>query len=292
MAKIYFGTAGWSYKDWVGSFYPENQSTKFDWLEFYSQYFNFVEVNSTYYVYVSDKVVRSWLRKVENLDDFIFTIKLHQDFTHKRNYDQQKIKAVNYILEMLGKSERLGCLLIQFPYSFSFNSANANYLRELKELFQNFKCFVEVRHKSWINKNAIESLQQLDLGFTTIDQPQIGEALSFEPVVINQKAYIRFHGRNAEAWKQSINNFGKEQTYQERSERYNYLYSPGELVEIEQIIRPLLNMVKELYIIFNNHPKGEAVANCFQLINMLENRKVKIPKTTLAKYPQLKPIAV
>ena len=119
MFKLYLGTAGWSYKDWVPSFYPKPQSASFDWLQYYSQYFNCIEVNSSYYTYIDPKVVRSWIDKVSDVDDFTFTIKLHQDFTHKKNFDQPKIKAVIYNLDMLRKANRFGGLLIQFPYSFS-----------------------------------------------------------------------------------------------------------------------------------------------------------------------------
>ena len=83
MPKFYIGTAGWSYKDWVPNFYPKKQSGGFDWLQFYSHYFNCVEVNSTYYAYLSPRVFESWIRKVEDSDDFIFNVKLNQDFTHK-----------------------------------------------------------------------------------------------------------------------------------------------------------------------------------------------------------------
>jgi uncharacterized protein YecE (DUF72 family) len=78
---FYIGTAGWSYKDWVPGFYPKQQSGSFDWLQFYSYYFNCVEVNSTYYTYISPKVVEGWIRKVSDTDEFIFNVKLHQDFT-------------------------------------------------------------------------------------------------------------------------------------------------------------------------------------------------------------------
>jgi uncharacterized protein YecE (DUF72 family) len=290
--KLYIGTAGWSYKDWVPSFYPKNQSVKFDWLQFYSHYFNCVEVNSTYYAYMSDKVVSAWLRKTEDLDNFVFTLKLHKDFTHLRKYDQQKIKAVNYVLDSLSKEERLGGLLIQFPYSFMFNDPNANYVRELKEIFQNFICFIEVRHKSWLDKNAIEFLKKIDLAYTTIDQPIIGEALAFKPIVINDKAYIRLHGRNVEGWKKSINNFGKDQTYQEQSDRYNYLYSPGELIEISDNIKSILEKAKVAFVVTNNHPGGHAVANAFQLVNLLKNEKIIIPDTILRAYPNLTRIAI
>ena len=210
--KFFLGTAGWSYKDWVPGFYPKQQSGSFDWLQFYSHYFNCVEVNSTYYAYISPKVVEGWIRKVSDTDEFIFDIKLHQDFTHKRKFNEQNIKAVRYNLDLLTKAERLGGLLIQFPYSFSFNNSALQYIRELKDTFPNYNSFVEVRHLSWKNKKVFEFFRDANLTFCTIDQPQIGQAISFEPIVTNDKAYIRFHGRNEEAWKNSINNFGKKQT--------------------------------------------------------------------------------
>ena len=85
MKKLYIGTAGWSYKDWIDSFYGKAQSSTFDWLEFYSYYFNTVEVNASYYTYIAPHTVDGWINKVEEKEDFLFTIKLHQDFTHKRN---------------------------------------------------------------------------------------------------------------------------------------------------------------------------------------------------------------
>ena len=291
MPKFHIGTAGWSYKDWVPAFYPKNQSGEFDWLQFYSHYFNCVEVNPTYYAYLNPKIISGWIRKIEDVDDFLFTLKLHQDFTHIKNFDDQKIKAVIFNLDILSRAERLGGLLIQFPYSFSFDTSSAAYLNRLGDIFQNYNLFVEVRHKSWLNKKALELFNRLNVTFCTIDQPQIGEAIPFEPVITNDRIYIRFHGRNAEAWKKSINNFGKKQTYEEQSERYKYLYSPGELVEIEQKIKAVRGNVKDVYIIMNNHPQGEGVANAFELIHLLEEKeKVNIPQTTIKSFPRLERI--
>ncbi|MEP0862171.1 MAG: DUF72 domain-containing protein [Ignavibacterium sp.] len=286
--KYYIGTAGWSYKDWVPNFYPKNQSAGFDWLQFYSHYFNCVEVNSTYYTYISPKIVEGWIKKVDNSDEFKFHIKLHQDFTHKRKFDEQNIKAVRYNLDILKKSERLGGLLIQFPYSFSFDGASVQHIQKIKDIFSDISCFVEVRHSSWRNKSALEFFSQNDLTLCTIDQPQIGQAIPFEPIVTNDKAYIRFHGRNVEAWKKSLSNFGKEQTYEEQSSRYSYLYSPGELIEIVQKIKSIESKVKEINVIMNNHPKGDAVANAFELIHLLEEKtKVEMPETIIKAYPRL-----
>lgn len=291
MPKYHIGTAGWSYKDWVPSFYPKNQSAGFDWLQFYAHYFNCVEVNSTYYTYISPKIVEGWIRKVTDSEDFLFTVKLHQDFTHKKDFDHQKIKSVNYNLDLLKQAERLGGLLIQFPYSFSFDTATADYVRELRDIFQSFNCFVEVRHKSWLKKETLEMFKKLNLTYCTIDQPQIGEAIPFEPIITNDKAYLRFHGRNVKTWLKSINSYGKQQSYKEQSERYKYLYSPGELVEIDQKIKSIKEKVKEIYVIMNNHPQGDAIANAFELIHLLEEKdKVRMPGTIVKAYPRLEGI--
>lgn len=289
--KYHIGTAGWSYKDWVPNFYPKNQSAGFDWLQFYSHYFNCVEVNSTYYTYISPKIVDGWIKKISDNDDFIFHIKLHQDFTHKRKFDEQNIKAVRYNLDLLKKSERLGGLLIQFPYSFAFDGVSVQHIQKIKDVFSDVSCFVEVRHSSWRNNRALEFFKQNDLTLCTIDQPQIGQAIPFEPIVTNDKAYIRFHGRNVEAWKKSLSDFGKKQTYEEQSSRYSYLYSPGELVEIAQKIKAIESKVKEINVIMNNHPKGDAVANAFELIHLLEEKdKVQIPSTIVKAHSRLEEI--
>lgn len=291
MTKIYYGTAGWSYKDWVGAFYAKAQSVKYDWLTFYSEYFNCVEVNSSYYSYINPRVVEGWIEKVSGAEDFLFTVKLHQDFTHRRNYTEENIKGVNFVLEKLAKAGCLGGLLIQFPYSFPFNDSNAEYIRKLKEVFQGFQSFIEVRHKSWLNKETFDLLKQLDFVYTTIDLPQIGASLPFELKTTNDKAYLRLHGRNVKEWSKSIRNYGKEQTYEQRSARYDYLYSPAELISILRAIKPLLKMIKLLFVIFNNHPKGNAVANAFEFKSSLENDKLVIPKPTLSTFPRLERIA-
>lgn len=291
--KFNIGTAGWSYKDWVPNFYPKNQSGGFDWLQFYSEYFNCVEVNSTYYTYISPKVLDGWIKKVESTNDFVFHIKLHQDFTHKRKFDELNIKAVRYNLDQLRKSERLGGLLIQFPYSYSFDGNSIQHIQKLRDIFSDVSCFVEVRHQSWKNNRALEFFKENDLTLCTIDQPQIGQAIEFDPKITNDKAYIRFHGRNAEAWKKSLSNFGKPQTYEEQSSRYSYLYSPGELVEIEQKVKSIQHKVKEVNVIMNNHPQGDAVANAFELIHILEEKtKVEMPPTITRAYPRLQEILV
>jgi len=291
MAKLYAGTAGWSYKDWVGSFYPKEQTKEFDWLKFYADYFNTVEVNSTYYTYLSPNIVDGWINKIEDKEDFLFTVKLHQDFTHKHDFNQDKIKAVKYNLNKLDNAGRFGGLLIQFPYSFTITKENANRVKELVDIFSEYDKFLELRHNSWMIERFFNFVSSNKSSLCTIDQPVIGKSVVFNPITVGSDLYVRFHGRNNKAWKDSFGNFGKTQTYEEQSERYDYLYSPGELLEIDQKIKEVLDTVKRIFVIMNNHPHGNAVANALEMLHLLNERlKVKVPDTTLKTYPRLSEI--
>lgn len=292
MPDIYVGTAGWSYKDWVPSFYPKHNSKSFDWLEFYSLYFNTVEVNASYYTYLNPRVVNGWISKVGESSDFLFTYKLHNDFTHNRVFGMQETKAVQYNLDLLKGAERFGGLLVQFPYSFACTDANVDYLRRLLERFEQYDKFVEVRHSSWNSPRIYEFLRSYNVTLCTIDQPSIGQSVEFAPVLTNDVLYIRCHGRNEEAWRASIENFGKQLSYSEQNARYEYLYSPGELLEIDRKLKELFDNVNKVFVIMNNHPKGDAVANAFELLHYLKGlARVHIPKTTVAAYPRLVKIA-
>ncbi|KAB2909770.1 MAG: DUF72 domain-containing protein [Ignavibacteriales bacterium] len=284
--KYFIGTAGWSYTDWSPMFYPQKQGAGFDKLSFYSKYFNCVEVNSTYYQYHHPGTALEWLKKTEGREDFHFTIKLHQDFTHKREYLKENIDSVRSLLNVLQRGERFGGLLIQFPYSFSFSPVSAGYLLNLSDEFCGYRKFLEVRHKSWSSAEAYDFCKEWGLVPATIDQPQIGETIPFRLNIVNERAYIRLHGRNDEGWLNSIRNYGKQQSYQEQNERYRYLYSSGELTEIAQIIKSATEHLKEVFVIFNNHPGGNAPANALELIHFLENRQLIDIPAQMGKYFQ------
>ncbi len=292
MKKLYVGTAGWSYKDWIGRFYPKAQSADFNWLEYYSQFFNCVEVNASYYTYIDPKVVKSWLRHTTDKNDFLFTIKLHQDFTHKKNFTEENTKAVKLVLDQLAGEGKLGGLLMQFPYSFSLDKENANHVKNLVDTFSDYEKFIEVRHKSWFIERFFNFVKDNNASLCTIDQPVLGKAVEFEPTAVGDNLYLRFHGRNEEAWSKSIKNFGKKQTYEQQSARYDYLYSPGELIEIDQKLKEVIDTVNKVIVIMNNHPHGNAVANALELMHLLSDKmKVNVPENTLKAYPRLKKIA-
>lgn len=292
MSQLYIGTSGWSYKDWIGSFYPPAHHAAFDMLEFYSDYFNSVEVNSTYYSYISPKTAEGWIKKIEHKEDFLFTIKLHNDFTHVRKYSKDNIKSVKALLDVLNNAGRLGGLLVQFPYSFIMNKENAYHLKYIIDDFSEYHKFIEVRHKSWLLDRFFNFVRENNSSLCTIDQPILGEAIDFKMINAGENSYIRLHGRNENAWIHSLSNFGKDQTEEQKNARYDYLYSPAELAQIGLRIRPIMENIKRIFIFFNNHPKGNAVANAFELLHFLKNNiGLELPETTLKAYPRLSRIS-
>jgi uncharacterized protein YecE (DUF72 family) len=292
MRKVFIGTAGWSYKDWVGAFYVKSQSKHYDWLHHYAEFFNSVEVNSTFYGYARNETIKSWVDKVSHKDNFIFEMKLNQDFTHLRNFNGSNVKAVRENLDILKDSERLGSLLLQFPYSFHMDQKNISYISKLAELFVGYKKVVEVRHNSWNNEKAVKLFNDHELTFCSIDQPAIGKSLKFNVTISDRRAYLRLHGRNRDEWFKNINNFKAKQAFDEKNARYDYKYTLGELTEIKLMIEEHFNEIDEIHIIFNNHPGGKAVINALELNALLDKEVYASLKRELNLFPELHKVAV
>lgn len=266
--KFYIGTAGWNYSDWIKVFYPKNQSKSFDWLNYYAEKFNFVEINSSFYSIPSLKIAAGWANKLINFDDFKLSVKLHQNFTHLNKFSKEEIKAFKSILKLLEKEQRLAGLLIQFPYSFKFGKEAKQRIEILANEFCEFVKFVEVRHNSWLKDEAIDFLKNNNLIFASIDQPQIGNSLPFIISSSYETLYVRLHGRNYIEWKKNLSQNVDKQT-DNRNARYDYSYSIEELKTFAEKILSVSNMTKIIYIVFNNHPQGKAAKNALQIKEIL-----------------------
>ena len=281
--KYHIGTAGWSYKDWEGIVYPEKKGSNFHPLIFLAQYINIVEINSTFYRPPSLRISLSWIRRVKDYPDFLFTVKLHQVFTHQRKgFSQKDVDEFKLGIEPLVAHNRLAAILIQFPWSFARNTINLDYLINLFKLFSDFHLALEVRHGSWDIPDFYELLSEHRICFCNIDQPLFRD--SIKPSAINTIpafSYVRLHGRNCKNWFNE--NAG-------RDERYNYLYSKDELEGWIEKIKELGNKSNKVFVITNNHYRGQALANALQIKNMVTQEKLDIPVDLLKQYPVLREI--
>ncbi len=275
---FYIGPAGWDYPDWQGVVYPPGLKGT-DRLAFLASLFGVVEVNVTFYRPLGPNLVPRWLEAVAGVPDFRFTAKLWNLFTHERRLSPPEIAEYRQGLAPFLVAERLGVCLAQFPYSFHNTEENRAYLVRLKETFPELPLAVEVRHRSWQSREVREFLERVGLEFCNIDQPLVSYPMGATRWVTGSKGYLRCHGRRAASWFE----FGED-----RQARYDYYYSPEELADLAARARELAAKAPEVYIIFNNHPAGQAVASALELSQLLTGRTFILPPALPAAFPRLR----
>ncbi len=281
-STIRFGPAGWSYEDWCGIVYPVHRPHGFHEAEYLANFFDTIEINTTFYHPPRSEVTRSWVRRVRHNPNFRFTAKLWQRFTHERTANLQDEKAFKESIEPLHEAGLLGALLMQFPWSFKNNKENREYIGGLVMQFMEFPLVLEVRHDSWNKQEVYQMLHELGVGFCNIDQPVIGRSLRPSDRSTSPIGYVRLHGRNYEHWFTSS---------ERPEERYDYLYSMSELEDWAERIRNVAKSVDATYVVTNNHFRGKAVANALQLISIIRNQKVAVPPGLAVEYPGLEAIS-
>lgn len=280
-AAIRVGPAGWSYEDWKGIVYPAETERGEHPAALLAQWFDTIEINATFYRPPDARHAASWVRHVSDHSRFKFTAKLWDRFTHVREPEPSKddVWAVREGLAPLVEAGRFGALLIQFPWRFKRTRENRAWLARLLEWFDGFPLAVELRHDSWDRREVFAGFGARRVAFCNIDQPQLAGSIGPSAYVTAPLAYVRFHGRNEANW------FREDAG---RNARYDYLYSPGELAPWIARIDSMRGQAEEIYVITNNHYRGQAVANALEIQHDLGVKNVAIPRRLIDEYPQLK----
>jgi uncharacterized protein YecE (DUF72 family) len=294
---ILIGTSGYSYpgpppKGWYGAFYPDAKSKGFDELKYYSQIFNTVEINSTFYRPPSQAMTKNWAAKTPS--DFSFAVKLWQKFTHpkkigRKNIDeewekitQEDIDKVRAGLEPLADARKLGALLLQYPAGFHCTPENVESVETTLRAFADYPKVVELRHKSWSDnseqRNAL--LKENRTSEVFIDEPKFSTSIRQDFNPVGDIFYFRAHGRNAKKW----------WSHDESWERYDYLYTRAEIKKIAERIKGALSKpeVKKAFAVFNNHARANSAANAIMLSQELGVRLRAMPNEAMvAQFPDL-----
>lgn len=267
--KLYIGTSGWSYPKgegtWTGYFYPPG---KINELEYYSQFFNTVEINSSFYRPPNPGYVYNWVRRVP--EGFLFTVKLWQKFTHPKMYkeatgeeaviSQKDVDIFKQSIEPLVKYGKLGALLAQFPPSFKNDSYGKQILNAVIRTFGQYRLAVELRHRSWSDdKETATLLRENYASWVQIDEPKFKTSVAEDLPITSDMIYFRFHGRNAEMWWK-----GNTET------RYQYLYSQEEVNELADKVKSLTEKAKLAFVLFNNHWQAYAPRNAVDMQKALQ----------------------
>lgn len=282
--RVRVGPAGWSYNDWNGYVYPTPRPKGFHEAWYLSQFFDTIEINTSFYQPLRPDHAALWLEKVAGNPDFVFTAKLWQKFTHDPSASAEDEHAVRAGFEVLLEASKLGAVLAQFPFSFHRSSETTGYLTAVLKRFADFPLVVELRHASWQTAETFDLLRKHHSGFCNIDQPLIGRSLVPSAEVTSSVGYVRLHGRRYDTW------FSDDPDTPSH-ERYNYLYSADELEPWLARIRSINQHTGDTFVVTNNHFQGKAVVNALQLISALKGSKIKVPEPLRQHFPQLEQIA-
>lgn len=259
---LHIGCSGWSYDEWKGVLYPKGSVDK---LRYYSAHFNTVEINSTFYSMPPESMVEGWIEKTAERKNFLFSVKIPRDLSHDLVLHDPAGSASfldafqSTVLYPLREAGRLGSVLIQLPPFF-----HMRHMGLLEDMFRNldhgdFTYFVEFRNREFYGNEDIRNrLERNGVGVVEIDSPDwhLNPGKSELDV-----AYLRFHGYNTEGWRNP--SAGK-------SERYDYLYTAGEIEQFASVIREKMNSFRDVFIYFNNHPSGKAARNAIDLAGELD----------------------
>jgi len=156
MPKIYIGTSGWSYKDWLGVFYPDS-TRQSEFLPYYSSKFNSVEVDSTFYAIPRKTTVQNWYDITP--DNFTFALKTPQIITHEKRLNHCELEWNQFIQTVQLLKHKLGPVVLQFDYKFRFDE-HFSLLDEFltNNVYKDIKLCAEIRNTNWHNSQFYDLL--------------------------------------------------------------------------------------------------------------------------------------
>lgn len=285
------GTASWTDPTLLkAGFYPPSAKSAEARLRFYADHFNTVEVDSTYYALPDERNAALWNARTP--DDFRFNIKAFASLTQHHADTRALPHAVKSLLppealrqprldhpapavvdccfeifrqalEPLRQAGKLGCILFQFPPWFTARASNEAYIDFCRARMPDDRLAIEFRHPSWFNdhtRHTVDFLAERHLSLVCLDAPQAPSIPTPPYVPTAEVAYVRFHGRNRQAWFQRTTT---------AAERFKYLYSDDELRQVSQTFRQLRD-AKVVYAIFNNCYADYGVRNASTLKRLLD----------------------
>jgi uncharacterized protein YecE (DUF72 family) len=249
-SKLYIGTSGWHYNDWLLSFYPKDV-TGYNELKYHSGHFNTVENNSSFYRISKESTYKTWSRMVP--EDYVFSMKLNKSVTHidRLELTDTVRQNIEYILSSTQVLQnKLGAIVIQLPPSFRYDLEKVDafldyFTKQIQKLEFRFDVAIEFRHKSWFIKDTYDMLKTYNVALVASQSSRYPEA--WESTA--NFTYIRMHGPE---------------------KLFSSTYSTEQLEKLGEYIRSISPKMKRVYVYFNNDFHGYALENAKELIKMLK----------------------
>ncbi|SHH31659.1 Uncharacterized conserved protein YecE, DUF72 family [Chryseobacterium oranimense] len=238
--SLYIGCSGFYNNDWKGSLYPENAPSK-DFLTLYSQVFNSVEINSTFYRKPTAKTLSKWYD--ETPDSFRFFIKIPKAISHEKRLKDSRHEISEFCEHIeTHLKEKLSGFLYQFPPSFRKSQENIDLI--LAGLDFKYLNVIEFRHDSWWSEEIFTLLKDNNIVFSGVSFP--GNLP--EEMIINHPdiLYYRLHGKPV---------------------LYKSEYSPE---FIDKLAEKINHSERKTFIFFNNTWGTAAIKNSLYLKEILK----------------------
>jgi uncharacterized protein YecE (DUF72 family) len=242
---ILIGTSGYNYPHWWdGVFYPSGLPQR-KWLEFYSEYFDTVELNVSFYRLPGKEVFAGWHRRTPK--NFIFAIKGSRYITHSKRLKECRGPLALFFENASALEEKLGVVLWQLPPRFKFQKERLEEFCVLLSTLPRSKAVhhaFEFRDDSWFCNEASRILEEFHFAFC------IAHGSGLPPIerLTSDFVYLRLHGGEV---------------------LYASNYSDGELAKWAERIKNWEKKKKWVFTYFNNDAYGFAVKNALSLKKML-----------------------
>lgn len=165
-SRIHIGTSGWSYKDWLGPFYPPG-TKQTEYLQHYATQLKTVEIDSTFYAIPRVTTVENWFDRTP--DTFIFSPKAPKLITHDKRLTDCDSDWNRYLQTMQILKQKLGPIVLQFDYKFNFKDHFSILESFLEKHHQDARLCVEIRHKNWHTAEFFEMLRQYNVALVLND---------------------------------------------------------------------------------------------------------------------------
>jgi uncharacterized protein YecE (DUF72 family) len=192
--RVYLGCPIWGKKEWVGKVYPAKTQPK-DYLKYYSQQFNTIELNSTFYGIPELTTVERWKRVVPH--DFLFSPKVFQDISRFEVLNDIPHLTHRFCEAVQHFEKNLGVSFMQLPPHFGPQRGLLILKRFFRLLPKGFSLAVEFRHPDWFDQGKL-----IDAAFELLAQSSISTVITdvagrrdvLHQSLTTQTALIRFVG--------------------------------------------------------------------------------------------------
>ena len=235
--SIRIGTSGWTYKHWQRIFYPVKWPRS-KWLEYYTNHFDTVELNATFYRLPQRTTFENW--EARTPDHFLWSVKGSRFITHTKRLKDPAQSLGRFYDATTGLGEKLGVILLQLPPSFGFDEKL--FIDFCKKLNPDIRHTIEFRHPSWINDQVFGIMTEFNIAFCVSDT---AGRYPFIEAITSDFMYVRLHGSQ---------------------DLYASLYSEEELYTWAQKINA---WNRDVFIYFDNDYKGHAINNAGRLKEIL-----------------------